>query len=238
MYFSPRIVTSGLTLCLDTADKNSYGGSGTVWKDLAQGLVFNSTGVTQTPFTKIGGVPCFAFNSSGYWQCSSGFSQVDLGGDCTISIWFYSQSPSVRRTIFQKAGTTFQSYEQEIAVTWELDSAPNWSYYSRQSAAYDYATVAGGSHNKWNMMTITMTTGKTTSARVGVSYINGTTPATSYYNSRSSVALVAAGAIQIGTGYAGTVDVGYISSVCCYNRVLSATEVLQNYNATKTRFGL
>ena len=237
MYFSPRIVTNGLTLALDVADRNSYIGTGTVWRDLAQNLVFNSTGATQTPFTKIGGVPCFDFNGSGYWECSSGFGQVDLGGDCTISIWFYSESPSIRRTIFQKAGTSYASYEQEIAVTWEPDSAVNWSWYSRYSPAYDYATVAGGSHNKWNMMTITMTTGKTTSARVGQSYINGTIPSTSYYNSRSNVALVAAGAIQIGTGYAGTVDVGYINSVTCYNRVLSASEVFQNYDATKTRFG-
>ena len=27
MYFSPRIVTSGLVLALDTADKNSYTGT-------------------------------------------------------------------------------------------------------------------------------------------------------------------------------------------------------------------
>ncbi len=232
----PDLVQNGLVLALDAADKNSYLGTGTVWTDLAQNLIFNSTGATQTPFTKIGGVPCFDFNGSGYWQCSSGFGQVDLGGDCTISIWFYSESPSVRKTIFQKAGTSYQSYEQEIAVTWEPNSDAYWTYYSRYSAAYDYAGFSGGSHNKWNMMTITMTTGKTTNARVGQAYINGV--ALGSYTSRSSVALLAAGAIQIGTGYAGTVDVGYINSIYCYNRVLSATEVLNNYNATKSRFGL
>jgi hypothetical protein len=31
---------------------------------------------------------------------------------------------------------------------------------------------------------------------------------------------------------------GYIPNTQIYNRALSATEVLQNYNATKTRFGL
>jgi hypothetical protein len=31
---------------------------------------------------------------------------------------------------------------------------------------------------------------------------------------------------------------GNIASVQIYNRALSATEVLQNYNATKSRFGL
>jgi hypothetical protein len=30
---------------------------------------------------------------------------------------------------------------------------------------------------------------------------------------------------------------GRISSVLIYNRVLTATEILQNYNATKSRFG-
>ena len=233
----PNINRSGITLCQDVSNVKSYSGTGTVWYDLVQNLVFNSVGATQTPYTTISNVKCFDFNSSGYWECSSGYGQVDLGGDCTISIWFYSESPSVRKTIFQKAGTSYASYEQEIAVTWELDSAPNWSYYSRYSAAYDYASFVGGSHNKWNNMTITMTTGKTTAARSGIGYINGVTQYTSY-TSRSSVALVAAGAIQIGTGYAGTVDVGYINSVYCYNRVLSAAEVLRNYNETKSRYGL
>ena len=233
---SPQIVYNGLVLALDAADQGSYSGTGAVWTDLAQNLIFNSTGSTQTPFTKIGGVPCFGFNGSGSWQCSSGFDRVDLGGDCTISIWFYSESPSVRKTIFQKAGTSYASYEQEIAVTWEPGDNPYWSYYTRYSGSYDYGGLNGGSHTKWNMMTITMTTGKTTSARVGQAYINGV--ALGSYTSRSNVALVAAGAIQIGTGYAGTVEVGYINSVTCYNKVLSATEVRQNYNALKPRFKL
>ena len=51
-------------------------------------------------------------------------------------------------------------------------------------------------------------------------------------------ALVAAGAITVGAGYAGVVEVGYINSVYCYNRMLTDAEILQNYNATKGRFGL
>ena len=35
MYFSPRIVTSGLIFVVDAADKNSYPGTGTTWKDLS-----------------------------------------------------------------------------------------------------------------------------------------------------------------------------------------------------------
>jgi len=32
--YGPRIVTDGLVLCLDAADRNSFPGSGTTWKDL------------------------------------------------------------------------------------------------------------------------------------------------------------------------------------------------------------
>ena len=35
LHHSPRIVTDGLILCLDAADKNSYPGSGNTWYDLS-----------------------------------------------------------------------------------------------------------------------------------------------------------------------------------------------------------
>jgi len=35
MYYGPKIVTSGLVLCLDAANKRSYPGTGTTWTDLS-----------------------------------------------------------------------------------------------------------------------------------------------------------------------------------------------------------
>lgn len=229
-----NIVRNGLVLCLDAANPKSYSGSGTVWRDLAQNLTFNSQG-TQTPFTTLNGVPCFDFNGSGYWECGTNFSLVDLGGDCTILMWFYCQTMAVRRTIFEKAGTSFASYQQEIAVTWETTN--EFSYYSRQSPDYDFASTATNTLNAWNMVGIKMSTGKTTTARTGFYSKNGSAWAANY-TSRSNTALVAAGAIRIGSGYAGTVTDGYISTVHCYNRMLTDAEVLQNFIAARGRFGL
>ena len=232
---NPSIVKSGLTLYLDAANKKSYRGSGAVWRDLAQDLIFNSQG-TQTPFTTKNGAPCFDFNGSGYWLCSSGFSNVDLGGDCTVIFWFYSEALAIRRTIFEKAGTIYGSYQQEIAVTWETDNT--FSYYSRQSPDYDYASILSPStNNAWNMMALKMSTGKTTTARTGFYSKNGA-PWTAYYNSRSNTALVAAGSISVGNGYAGNVTDGFLSCVLCYNKMLSDSEILQNFNATRGRFGI
>lgn len=232
---SSKIVTDGLVLALDAADRNSYIGSGTVWKDLVQNLTFNSQGITQTPLTTVGGAPCFDFNGSGYWECSSGFENVDLGGDCTIVMWFYCQTTAARKTIFEKAGTSYQSYQQEIAVTWEI--ANDFSYYSRFSPTYDSAGTAVNTVNSWNMVGIKMSTGKTTAARTGFYSKNGSAWAANY-TSNSNVAVVSAGAIRIGSGYSGTVTDGYIGSVLCYNKMLTDDEVLQNYNAQKVRFGL
>ena len=40
--YSPRIVTDGLTLCLDGAASTSYSGSGSTWYDLS-GNAYNGT---------------------------------------------------------------------------------------------------------------------------------------------------------------------------------------------------
>jgi hypothetical protein len=228
------IVTSGLTMLVDAANPVSYSGSGTVWKDLVQNSIFNSYG-TATTWGTVGGTRAFTFNGSGYWQMDTGFANVPLGGDCTIILWLYEVGHSVRKTVFQKAGTIYQSYEQEVAMTWEVGQDISW--YSRYSPAYDYAGTAALDTNKWNMMAIKMSTGLTATARTGFYSKNGAAWISNYF-SRSSVALVNGGAVQIGTGYAGTVDNGSVSIVACYNRMLSDDEIAQNYNAWRTRFGL
>lgn len=83
-------------------------------------------------------------------------------------------------------------------------------------------------------------------------YIGITYTSTSYYNeSATSFDRVSYGT---STGFIGTMNnvilgkgfflddsrlyVGRIANATIYNRALTATEVLQNYNVTKTRFGL
>lgn len=230
----PDIVESGLVLYLDASNSKSYPGSGTVWRDLVQGLTLNSYG-TATPWETVGGTRAFTFNGSGYWQMDAGYENVPLGGDCTIILWLYETGRSVRKTVFQKAGTIYQSYEQEVAMTWEVSQTISW--YSRYSPTYDSGATETCTTNAWNMMAIKMSTGLTASARVGYRSKNGSAWSQNY-TSRSNVALVTAGAVQIGTGYAGTVDNGSISLVACYNKMLSDAEVAQNYEALRGRFGI
>lgn len=233
--YNSKIVTDNLSLCLDVSNPKSYSG-GSSWIDGANGIEFASVG-TQTPLSTRDGIRCFEFNGSGRWASQGGTSQsdkVDMGGDCTLIIWLYGETVPSRKTIFEKAGTVYSSYRQEIAVTWEV--ATNWSYYSRYNN-YDYAGSYNAAVDKWNMMAIKMSTGRTATARTGFRSLNGSAWNASY-TSRSSTALTSAGEIRIGTGYAGTVAVGAIGSVLCYNKMLDDDEILHNYNATKGKFGI
>ena len=228
-----NIVTDKISLCLLPHNTISYPKGGGSWYDIINGLTLTSFG-TQTPFTTMGGALGFSFNDSGYWQCTSNSNLVDLGGDCTVILWIYGAQGGSRRTIFEKAGTIYQSYEQELAMTWEVGSG--LSYYSRYSD-YDYAGTEATAADAWTMISIKMSTGKTSAARTGFRSKNGSSWVQDYV-SRSNTALVASGDLRIGTGYSSVCYQGGIGSVLCYNKMLSDAEILQNYNATKSTYGL
>ena len=233
----PNLVTDSLVLHLDAANTESYSGSGTVWTDLAQGLEFNAQGTTQTPHTEKGGVYAMQFNNSGWWNCGTGYDQVDLGGDCTLIFWIYPETITERDSILDKKGTSYNSYQQELAVTWEVSNY--FSYYSRYSPAYD--TASGQSFNSdlnsWVMTSIKLSTGRTATARTGFRSRNGSAW-TSSYNSNSNTALISAEDIRLGNGYAGVMEAGALGALIIYEKMLSDDEILQNYDVMKGRFGL
>jgi len=223
----------GLTLCLDAGSVRSYP-TGSVWYDTsASKLTFSSAG-TQTTLTTLGGALAFNANSSGYWSCSTNTHLVDLGAECTLIMWLYCSTPSVRRTIFEKAGTSYASYQQEIACTWETNNSISW--YSRYND-YDYASTPAMNANTWNMVGIQMTSAKTVAARSGYYSMNGGTW-TSGYTPRSTTPVTKSANITIFTGYAGTVDTGGVGMVMAFNRMITNAEVSTVFDQTRKRFGI
>ena len=233
--YNTNIVKDGLSLLLDPANIKSYPGSGSLWVDLENKIQFVANGTPATTYSLVGGAPAFTFNGTGYWESTSNHNLVDLGGDCTVILWIYGADVTTRKTFFEKAGTTYQSYRQELAMTLETNEA--FSYYSRNFPGYDSGSTATIDINKWSMTGIRISTGKTSNARVGYYSKNGAAWVGSY-TSNSNTALVAAGAIRIGTGYAGTMDNCSVGAVLCYNRMLSDAEIKQNFESYRGRYGL
>lgn len=221
--YENTFVTDGLKLRLEASE---YPGTGTTWTDSAQSIAFTSYG-TQTPYTTVGGSPCFDFNGSGYWQSGAGASSsnlVDMRVDFTLIMLLYIENPTVRKTIFEKAGTSYASYQQEIACTLETNEVITWY---RGYNVYDYAQGFTLTQSSWNFWAI-KSQGSTT--RTGHYWNQSSGVWTSDYNSRGTNSITQAGAIRIGTGYAGTVDTGYVGTVLVYNRALSTDEMSTLFN--------
>ena len=219
--YGPNIVTDGLVLSLDAADRNSYPGSGTTWSDIS-GNGYNHT-VANTTFTTFQGVQCFNNSTTGYiipvgatYTFTTTYTMIAWANalsDSQVSTW---------RTLWR---TTPDDHPILIQ-----DGSDLIGYYDNNAAGFvSYGVTLGGLElaNKWTMFTITGTGGST--------YF--------YYNNVISAGSVGYSANGNNHDAIGNVNgtsqpFGYIASAMLYNRALSSTEISQNYNAIKSRFGL
>jgi hypothetical protein len=130
-------------------------------------------------------------------------------------------------------GTRPTSLSSGWALTLNRTNSGNLTYFHTGGSLIE--VNAGISTNQWYYVSATYST---TTAIVTL-YLNGNqigAPSSSFSTINSSAFNGVIGAEQQSS--ATEIFRGSISSVQIYNRVLSATEVLQNYNSTKTRFGL
>ena len=221
MYFSPRIVTSGLTLALDAADKNSYPGTGTTWRDLSEN---NRSGtLTNGPTFSGTNSGCISFDGTDDYVATFGTGIVPTSAAAyTVSVWCYRNRNNV-------------GYE-ELLAQWTTANSGNSFFFGfnnsnvRFTDNWNDVTVSGaGSTSVWlNLVGVYSVTN-------AFIYLNGSLSATK----GSGFTYTGSGPFLIGRQGELTSEYfgGKIGSVMVYNRALSATDVLQNYNANKSRFG-
>jgi hypothetical protein len=89
--------------------------------------------------------------------------------------------------------------------------------------------------NRWYYVGVTRS-GSTSNWGVNL-FINGTIDSSTTTSANPNAASVGTSVGRAGD-FAGQYFSGNIAQTLMYNRALSASEILQNYNATKTRFGL
>ncbi len=223
------IVQEGLTFNVDAGNPKSYSGTGSTWYDLSENQINLSLSGTLN-YTTLGGVNCFGFNSSMYWTSTIADAQkTDYRYGSTIELWLYNQTKSNRRTVFEKNGNSYASYEQEIAMTWETGN--DISCY-RAYNDYDYGSSGSLNNNAWNHVILVLRP----HLSPGQWYLNGV--ASGSYTQRANRLPPKANAIMIGNGYAGVCDNGGVAVVRTYRRMFDLEDVQQNYYAQKGRFGL
>jgi len=226
---SPKIVTDGMVLCVDAADKNSYPGSGTTCNNLVS---TTNTGTFEQGAS-------FSTDQKGAFNFDGTNDFIDIDPpipqattEITINIWFKATGPS--GTNDDSAGGVMFAGNPNLnhgpIMNWSTNLDVGFSIYINQSFNRATGVSQDTIHNACG--TFNRPTGKI--------YINGVKKVedtkdydVTYENSTDGN--------RIGEwGYGGYQRnfQGQIYLVQVYNRELSADEVLQNYNAQRSRFGL
>lgn len=225
------IVTNGLVLNLDAAKKDSYPGTGTSWRDIS-GNANNST-LTNGPTFNTGSGGNIAFDGvDDYVDCGNNVS-LKLN-DVTVEAWIYiGANPSDWVRIFGVGSTDGGTSNRMYGLWYNGTNASAtrnllWQRYSPTTNLY--VTNTALSLNTW-YQTVATTIGSAQTLYLNASSIGTDTVAGPWTTNTANNFTIA---------YAGihTYHNGRIAIVRVYNRGLTATEILQNYNAQKSRFGL
>jgi hypothetical protein len=230
----PNTVTSGLVLELDAGNIKSYQSGSTTWFDKS-GNVNNGT-LTNGPTFNTGSLGSIVFDGVDDF--------VNMGNSTTLNSSNITFSTWIRRT----ASWLFAG----SCIFW---AKPNGNYTGNGFYIEPYtpgrdllAVITNGSANNYFLDTVSANTRFPLNTWVNFTFtLNGNTPNMYFNGSLSSITIGGTPAITptSDTKYIlsnspiyGNYTPGNISITQIYNRALSADEVLQNYNATKTRFGL
>lgn len=225
---SPKIVTSGLVMCLDAANPRSYTGSGTTWTDLSG---FNRNGTLTNG-------PTYDGNNKGYFVLDGNNDYISTVTATTLGINSTSTSFTLN-TWFKTSGTgeyyLFDNYNGSTDISLRIDSGKFEVFMADSNGTVFNAIQFGSNYNNnvWNNFCLTWDGSNTITAYAnGVSL--GTSTQAGITGSFDSGAAFLIGSRPTGTSWFP----GNISIMMVYNRNLTATEVLQNYNAIRSRFGL
>lgn len=232
----PSITTNNLHFYLDADIYSSYTGSGTSWNDLS-GNGYNGT-LTSSP-TFISTEPKNFYFNGNYALLPANTANGYNGDTLTVETW-------IRHNTFGGVGTgrsyvsnwsSFNVNNQRgfILRTYDTQTYPSFwwcwgggNYYAEGPSGYVMQTG--------KIYHIVATYEKNVAMKI---YINGNLEHTTSNYTSNTILFDTSNGTHIGYSPINTSYMdGNIYLARVYNRVLSATDVLQNYNATKFRFGL
>lgn len=243
----PNIVEDGLVLHLDAANKKSYPGSGTTWNDLS-GNGYNATLYNGASFNSdVGGNINFDGvndyveipNNSGY-TVQSGSIEYWVNAIDQRGFILYGGTSTSQNFYISHGNSTGAFANESISVFARNTSTVGYSSYYRNGESWLI-------NQNWVQIVHTLDgiSNKTyiNGSSVSVTYVN---PGISYTSTPSSTQTgfwldtISTGALRIGGRYtASTLPYkGKFSILRIYKDPLTDNDVLSNYNANKSRFGL
>jgi hypothetical protein len=217
---SPKIITEGLVLALDAGNTKSYPSGSTTWYDKS-GNARNGTLTNGPTYNSANGGSIVFDGVDDYVSCGNpSIFQINQG---TISAWVKTSSPgSDYRGIITKQGNCGLFVRDGILASY------NWGTNQHITTGINIAD------NIWKYVAMTFTTNTGSPSNNAIIYLNGTSVLTTTIQlSDNTVEL------QIGGGGTSPQRIsGNIAGASLYNRALSASEIQQNFNALRGRYGI
>ena len=238
---SPSIVTNGLVLCLDAANRKSYPTTGTTWTDLSGR---GNTGTLETAGYIGDNGGSITFDGTDEYAKISSPSPLSSTKIFTFEILVNFTSiignfgPSNKAAFLFAGGTGSGSGQPEFGV-WSANASsftPNTLYFGRggggTSGSLSINVSSLMSNGNWYQIVLVRST-----SNAQIVYLNGSSIGTGNVSDDFQDGQTDFGAIHANGDYSGFLN-GKISTIKIYNRALTATEIAQNYNALKGRYGL
>jgi hypothetical protein len=227
--YSPKVVTDGLVLYLDAANPNSYVSGSTTWRDISRGG--NNGILVNGPTYSSANGGSIVFDGVDDYVALSNFSGI-ITNNFTYTT--YIRVSSLRNdinTIITNSGYStnngFRIYLNNFLTS---DRSIALEVYT--NAYYNVYNTNMFANNEWFMVSVVVDRDNSNA----IIYKNNTVIASGFipnnFNLNSNQWRIG---ISTTNNFPGRYSMP-ISSL--YNRTLTSSEILQNYNATKTRFGL
>jgi len=248
MYTGPTIVKEDLVLHLDAANTKSYISGSATWYDLS-GNNNNGSLVNGPTFSSANNGSIVFNGSTNHVNCGNA-SNIQTFSQITLSTWVkfsgldYVGSTGNLVGFMGKGAPDGAPPTPNNGFFFTYDNRSNNSSFTYTCFGNTAGGYAGGGNNfsnksyifanaVWYNITVTVN-----SSSIGSLFINGVQLGASNtfsgLNISNTVNDFYVGRIE----FAGYNFNGNIANSQVYNRALTATEVLQNFNATKGRFGL
>lgn len=221
--YNPKIVTDGLVLCLDAANKRSYPGSGTTWIDKVGGNNGTLNNMPDSFSPDNGGSIVFDGSDDG---CNTGTIPAYGSSPRSICVWFYYSGSGKNLVGF---GTNANAQLFDV-ITWPANGYHRIITHHYGGGQDTISTLPSRNtinYNSWNYFCATYESGL-----VSI-YTNGV-----FSNSKSLSLNTGSSFLWIGRGIYTNYNYynGKVSQVSMYDKALTSEEVLQNYEATKGRY--
>ena len=226
-FAGPDIVENGLVLCLDAANRKSYPSpfTGTTWTDLSGNGntgTLNGTINGGVGYSGLNGGSLTFDGTDDYVNCGT----INLQQNFSLEIWAYHTSSFISTAYFGQGPSGITNQGLHVYYS-DFQQRMIFAMWSNDLITSSFPLAI----NAWSCFVFTYNH----STYLKQFYSNGV-----LQNSGTGLVYSGSGQFNVGRIFsAGSIYMnGRISIAKVYNRVLTAAEIQQNFNATRSRYGI